>query len=115
MAPWYLLAALDQFRFYTEALALGDPERATLIGTIGVTTVVQVHFLPENCTVSCEAGDLIYDVATAAGIFIPTGCLMGSCHACEVELAGGERVCSCITPVGSGPLIAVYLLTDPTW
>ncbi|WP_218080980.1 2Fe-2S iron-sulfur cluster-binding protein [Anthocerotibacter panamensis] len=77
--------------------------------------MVQVRFLPNDITVTCEPGDLLYDVATQAGVFIPTGCLMGSCHACEVELSdGGELVCSCITPVPSTS-VTVQLLSDPTW
>ena len=46
---------------------------------------VQVTFLPDNVTVEAKPGEPILAVAERAGIFIPTGCLMGSCHACEVE------------------------------
>ncbi|MEM9451172.1 MAG: 2Fe-2S iron-sulfur cluster-binding protein, partial [Cyanobacteria bacterium P01_E01_bin.6] len=46
---------------------------------------VQVHFLPDDITVEASAGEPILQVAARAGIDIPTGCLMGSCHACEVE------------------------------
>ncbi len=76
--------------------------------------MVQVRFLPDDITVECQPGELLYDVATCAGIFIPTGCLMGSCHACEVELDHGEAVCSCITAVPNQP-VTVRLLDDPAW
>ncbi|MFM7326844.1 MAG: 2Fe-2S iron-sulfur cluster-binding protein, partial [Nodosilinea sp.] len=29
-------------------------------------------------------GEPLLQVAARAGVTIPTGCLMGSCHACEV-------------------------------
>jgi len=77
--------------------------------------MVEVKFLPMDLVVTCEPGANLYDIATAAGIFIPTGCLMGSCHACEVELGDGSRVCSCITPVPAGSGLTVYLLIDPDW
>lgn len=77
--------------------------------------MIEVSFLPAGITVSCEPGDNLYDIATAAGIFIPTGCLMGCCHACEVELGDGSLVCACITPVPAQPTLCVHVLMDPTW
>jgi len=76
--------------------------------------MVQVRFLPDDITVTCEPGQSLYDVATRAGIFIPTGCLMGTCHACEVEL-NGEAVCACITSIPKQALTTVQLLDDPAW
>ncbi|MFM7438696.1 MAG: 2Fe-2S iron-sulfur cluster-binding protein, partial [Snowella sp.] len=46
---------------------------------------INVLFLPDQITIQAEPGELILDVAERAGLLIPTGCLMGSCHACEVE------------------------------
>lgn len=48
--------------------------------------MVSVQFLPDDITVTAEVGEPLLKVADRAGITIPTGCLMGSCHACEVEL-----------------------------
>ncbi len=76
--------------------------------------MVQVRFLPDDITITCDPGDNLHLVATRAGVFIPTGCLMGSCHACEVELSDGTIVCSCITPVPAQGII-VQLFEDPTW
>ena len=42
---------------------------------------VTIHFLPDDVTVAARVGEPILDVAERAGVFIPTGCLMGSCHA----------------------------------
>lgn len=78
---------------------------------------VSVRFLPDDVTVAATAGEPLLQVAARAGITIPTGCLMGSCHACEVELAGQEDpVCACITAVPPGVgQITVNLYVDPTW
>jgi ferredoxin len=77
---------------------------------------VQVHFLPNDVTVEAKVGEPLLDVADRAGISIPTGCLMGSCHACEVELDDGQSVCSCISSIPAGrSRLTVNLFSDPTW
>jgi len=77
--------------------------------------MVTIRFLPDNIVTQAEAGESLLEVATRAGIQIPTGCCMGSCHACEVEL-NGEPVCSCITAVPDSPTEAtVDLYSDPAW
>ncbi|MGJ3246758.1 MAG: 2Fe-2S iron-sulfur cluster-binding protein [Elainellaceae cyanobacterium] len=77
---------------------------------------VQIHFLPDNLTVDAEVGEPLLQVADRAGISIPTGCLMGSCHACEVELENGDVICSCISAVPPGqPRMTINLSVDPTW
>ena len=77
---------------------------------------IRVHFLPDDVTVEAEVGELLLNVAQKAGVFIPTGCLMGSCHACEVEVEGGDTVRTCITSVPPGQLqLTINLLVDPTW
>ena len=76
---------------------------------------VQVHFLPDQVTVEAEAGEPFLQVAERAGVFIPTGCLMGSCCACEVEV-GGNNVRACITAVPAGRSdLTINLFTDPSW
>lgn len=75
-----------------------------------------VRFLPDDVTVEAEVGELLLDVAERAGVFIATGCLMGSCHACEVEIEGGNTICACITAVPPGrSQLTVNLFVDPTW
>ena len=77
---------------------------------------IQVRFLPENVTVTAEVGEPLLQVADRAGLSIPTGCLMGSCHACEVELEGGRTLCACISAVPPGqPELTINLFVDPTW
>jgi ferredoxin len=75
-----------------------------------------ICFLPNNITVEAEPGESILAVAERIGVFIPTGCLMGSCHACEVEIDDGYPICACITAVPSGRShLTVNVYTDPTW
>ncbi len=77
---------------------------------------VLVRFLPDDVTVEAQVGESFLDVAERAGIFIPTGCLMGSCHACEVEMAEVGEIRTCITAVPSGRShLTINLFTDPTW
>lgn len=77
---------------------------------------VIIRFLPDNVEVAAEVGESFLAVAARGGIDIPTGCLMGSCHACEVEIEGVGDVCTCITAVPPGyPTLTVNLFADPTW
>ena len=77
---------------------------------------VQVSFLPDNIIVEAEIGEPILEVAKRAGISIPTGCLMGYCHACEVELDEGESICACINVIPSGSkYVNINLYTDIGW
>jgi len=77
---------------------------------------IEIRFLPDNITVEAEPGEPMLQVAERAGVFIPTGCLMGSCHACEVELDDGKTICACITavPIRKNKL-TVNLYSDPGW
>jgi ferredoxin len=77
---------------------------------------VEVRFLPDNVTIQAEVGEPLLQVADRAGLTIPTGCLMGSCHACEVELEDGSTICSCISAVPAGRShMTINLFVDPTW
>ena len=59
-----------------------------------------------------------HDVSTAekAGLEIPTGCLTGSCGACEIDV-NGETVRACISNIKSKKerILNVSLTTDPFW
>lgn len=77
---------------------------------------IRVHFLPNDITVEAEVGEPLLEVADRAGVFIPTGCLMGSCHACTVELEDGKVMRACISPIPPGQEeLTVNLFSDPTW
>lgn len=78
--------------------------------------MTKIRFLPDDVTVEASVGEPLLDVASRAGVCIPTGCLMGSCHACEVELEDGKTILCCITAVPPKPeQLTVNLLLDPTW
>lgn len=77
---------------------------------------VSVHFMPDNVTIEADVGEPLLTVAERAGVEIPTGCLMGSCHACEVDIEGIGELCSCISSVPPGrSQLTINLFVDPTW
>jgi len=80
-------------------------------------TTVRIHFLPDDVTTTAKAGESWLAVAARAGVQISTGCLAGSCHACEIEIAGeDDPVLACLAAVPAGPTeIEINLLSDPTW
>ena len=61
-------------------------------------------------------GDDWFSLAEKAGIKIPTGCLTGSCGACEIDV-NGETVRACISnlKIKNRSLLKVSLTTDPFW
>ncbi len=77
---------------------------------------MEIIFLPDNISVSAEVGEPLLEVAERAGVVIPTGCLMGSCHACEVEIDDGQTICACITAVPPGKKkMTINLSLDLDW
>ena len=55
-------------------------------------------------------------VARDAGIIIPTGCLQGSCGACEIEVNGEVgRACIAIVPRTKSCQLKVEFADDPFW
>ncbi|MBE9206504.1 (2Fe-2S)-binding protein [Nostoc sp. LEGE 06077] len=77
---------------------------------------VSVRFLPDDVTINAEVGEALLDVAERAGVIIPTGCLMGSCHACTVELEDGDVIRACISTVPpTDEELKIHLFSDPTW
>ncbi len=77
---------------------------------------VSVRFLPDDVTIEADIGEPLLTVAERAGIEIPTGCLMGSCHACEVDIEEIGELCSCISSVPPGySQLTINLFSDPTW
>lgn len=54
--------------------------------------------------------------ASKAGIAIPTGCLGGSCGACEIEVNGKVvRACISTVPGSKSGQLSVEFSTDPHW
>ena len=63
-----------------------------------------------NCSPGVEWLKAAYD----ANIEIPTGCLGGSCGACEIEV-NGEVVRACIAKVPDELELKVDFFIDPYW
>ncbi len=71
---------------------------------------------PGGIVSTAQAGAGWLESARAVGVIIPTGCLGGSCGACEIEV-NGEMVRACIStvpPAGKG-VVEVELASDPYW
>ena len=71
---------------------------------------------PNNVETFVSEGDDWFSSAEKAGLEIPTGCLTGSCGACEIDV-NGETVRACINNIKSSKkcFLKVSLTTDPFW
>ena len=71
---------------------------------------------PNNIETFVSEGDDWFTSAERAGFEIPTGCLTGSCGACEIDV-NGETVRACISEIKSNKkcTLQVSLTTDPFW
>ena len=69
---------------------------------------------PNKKTSYCNPGVEWLKAAYDAEIEIPTGCLGGSCGACEIEV-NGEVIRACIESVPEGKEIKVDFFSDPYW
>ena len=71
---------------------------------------------PNNIETFASEGDDWFLTAAKAGLEIPSGCLTGSCGACEIDV-NGETVRACISCIKGvkGLNLNVSLATDPFW
>ena len=71
---------------------------------------------PNNIDTFASEGDNWFSTAEKAGLEIPSGCLTGSCGACEIDV-NGETVRACISCIKGvkGNNLNVSLTTDPFW
>ncbi len=71
---------------------------------------------PNDTETIVSEGDDWFSSAEKAGLEIPTGCLTGSCGACEIDV-NGETVRACISDIKNkkGCTLRVSLTTDPFW
>ena len=78
-------------------------------------TKIKIRWSNNNETYASE-GDDWFLTAEKAGLEIPTGCLTGSCGACEIDV-NGETIRACINDIKSDKksLLNVSLTTDPFW
>ncbi len=78
-------------------------------------TKIKIRWPNENETFALEGDDWFF-AAEKAGLEIPSGCLTGSCGACEIDV-NGETVRTCISEIKSNKktFLEVSLTTDPFW
>ena len=71
---------------------------------------------PNDIETFVSEGDDWFSSAEKAGLEIPTGCLTGSCGACEIDV-NGETIRACISNIKSKKksTLRVSLTTDPFW
>ena len=71
---------------------------------------------PNNIETFVSEGDDWFSSAEKADLEIPTGCLTGSCGACEIDV-NGKTVRACVSDIKSNKksLLKVSLTTDPFW
>ena len=71
---------------------------------------------PNGTSSLTEPGLDWLQVARDAGIIIPTGCLQGSCGACEIEV-NGKVLRACISKISntSPNELKIEIAYDPYW
>lgn len=78
-------------------------------------TPVRLHW-PNGHTSQVTSGSSWLVAAAEAGVTIPTGCLGGSCGACEIEVNGRVvRACIATVPPSRTGSLTVELASDPYW
>ncbi len=76
---------------------------------------VTIHWPDGRQTTVATGRDWLL-AARDAGMAIPTGCLGGSCGACEIEVNGRVvRACIATVPPSRSGELSVTLACDPTW
>jgi len=76
---------------------------------------VTIHW-PNGRSTITQPGSSWLAAAEAAGVAIPTGCLGGSCGACEIEVNGRMvRACIASVPPSRSGELRVELASDPYW
>lgn len=78
-------------------------------------TPITVHW-PDGRSTQVLPGTDWLQAAAEAGQTIPTGCLGGSCGACEIEVNGRVvRACIATVPAARSGELQVELASDPYW
>ncbi len=71
---------------------------------------------PNNVSTKAVVGEDWFKNAKLANFEIPTGCLVGSCGACEIDV-NGETIRPCVKMIESKETstLKIELTTDPFW
>ena len=71
---------------------------------------------PDGQTTQAMVGQDWLVAASDAGVSIPTGCMGGSCGACEIEVNGKVvRACISTVPAAKSGQLSVDFVSDPFW
>ena len=71
---------------------------------------------PDGQTTQAMVGQDWLVAASDAGVSIPTGCMGGSCGACEIEVNGKVvRACISTVPAAKSGQLLVDFASDPFW
>ncbi len=78
-------------------------------------TYIKVRW-PNKKETFVSEGDNWFSSAVKAGFEIPTGCLTGSCGACEIDV-NGKTIRACVSDIKGNKQckLNVSLTTDPFW
>ena len=77
-------------------------------------TLIRINW-PNNISTEANEGDDWFINAKKANINIPTGCLSGSCGACEIDV-NGKTLRPCITTIElSNENLDIEFTSDPYW
>ncbi len=73
-------------------------------------------YWPNNEVTNAKDGDDWFLIAKEAGMEIPTGCLNGSCGACEIDV-NGVTIRPCISNIECSreTHLNIDITTDPFW
>tara|TARA_Y100001968_G_C19431916_1_gene757540 strand:+ start:2345 stop:2584 length:240 start_codon:yes stop_codon:yes gene_type:complete len=75
--------------------------------------IIKIYWPNGSCSYAKE-GDSWLNTAKAAGVEIPTGCLGGSCGACEIEV-NGKVLRACVHEIPNKKVLNVDFYSDPYW
>ena len=78
-------------------------------------TLIRINW-PNNISTEANEGDDWFINAKKANINIPTGCLSGTCGACEIDV-NGSTIRPCISNIKSSTQesLTIELTSDPYW
>lgn len=80
-----------------------------------MTRLVTISW-PDGRNSQALAGTDWLVAAREAGVTIPTGCMGGSCGACEIEVNGQMvRACIATVPASRSGSLSVQWASDPYW
>lgn len=73
-------------------------------------------YWPNKVLTKAKEGEDWFDIAQKANINIPSGCMLGSCGACEIDV-NGETIRPCIKNIESKNTkkLMIEFTTDPFW